>query len=107
MGRAARLTGFAIVAIAVVAAAGFLLLPLAVQGFVRGLTLTLNAGVWLAASLSTGADAWTILKTVGSAAGTALTSPQAFIVGGGLVVVGGLAMYGLQRLLGSDEESPR
>jgi len=107
MGRAARLTGFAIVSLAVVAAAGFLLLPLLVRGFVRGLTLTLNGGVWIAASLSSGADAWTIVKTVGGAAGTALTSPQAFVVGGGLVVAGGLAMYGLQRLLGSDEESPR
>jgi len=34
-------------------------------------------------------------------------SPQAFGVVGGLVVAGGLALYGLQRLLGSEEESPR
>ena len=107
MGRVARLTGFAIVSVAVVAAAAFVLLPLAIRGFVRGLTLTVNALVWLAASLSTGADTWTILKTVGSAAGNALISPQAFVVVGGLVVAGGLALYGLQRLLGSEEESPR
>ena len=107
MGRVARLTGFAIVTVAVVAAAAFLLLPLAVRGFVRGLTLIVNGGVWVAASLSTGADAWTIFKTVGRAAGTAMLSPQAFGVIGGLVLAGGLALYGLQRLLGSDEESPR
>src|SRR5437773_941224 len=105
MGRVARLTGFAIVLVAVVAAAGFLLLPLAVRGFVRGLTLTVNSGVWIAASLSTGADTWTILKTVGRAAGTALFSPQALGVIGGLVLAGGLALYGLQRLLGSEQES--
>jgi len=107
MGRVARLTGFAIVTVAVVAAAAFLLLPLAVRGFVRGLTLIVNGGVWVAASLSTGADAWTIFKAVGRAAGTAMLSPQAFSVIGGLVLAGGLALYGLQRLLGSDEESPR
>ncbi len=107
MGRAARLTGFAIVAVAVVAAAGFLLLPLVVQGFVQGLALTVNAIVWLAASLSSGADAWTILKTIGRAAGAALISPQAFGVIGGLVVASGVALYGLQRLLGSEEESGR
>jgi len=107
MGRAARLTGFAIVTVAVVAAAGFVLLPLVVRAFVVGLTLTVNASVWVAASISTGADTWTVLKTLGSAAGNALVSPQAFAVVGGLVVAGGLALYGLQRLLGSEEESPR
>ena len=107
MGRAARLTGFAIVAVAVIAAAGFVLLPLVVRAFVRGLTLTVNASVWVAASISTGADTWTVLKTLGSAAANALVSPQAFAVVGGLVVAGGLALYGLQRLLGTEEESPR
>ena len=107
MGRAARLTGFAIVSVAVLAAAVFLLLPLAARGFVRGLELTVNACIWLAASLSTGADVWTILKTVGQAAGSALISPQAFAVVGALVLVGALALYGLQRLLGSEEESRR
>jgi hypothetical protein len=107
MGRAARLTGFVIVSVAVFAAAVFLLLPLAARGFVRGLELTVNASVWLAASLSTGANAWTILKTVGQAVGAALISPQAFAVVGALVLVGGVALYGLQRLLGSEEESRR
>ena len=105
MGRAARLTGFAIAAAAAIGAAGYFLLPLVVRAFIRGLELTVNACVWFAASLSAGVDAWTIVSTVGRAAGSALVSPQAFVVVGGLVLVGVLALYGLQRLLGSEEES--
>jgi hypothetical protein len=86
-------------------AAGYALLPLVVRAFIRGLELTVNACVWFAASLSAGADAWTILRTVGRAAGSALVSPRAFVVVGGLVLIGVLALYGLQRLLGSEEES--
>lgn len=107
MGRAARLTGLAIATVAAIAGAGYFLLPLVVRAFVRGLEITVNACVWFAASLSAGADAWTILTTIGRAIASILTSPQAFVVGGGLVLVGALALYGLQRLLGSEEESSR
>lgn len=107
MGRAARLTGFAIATVAAIAAAGYFLLPLVVRAFVRGLEITVNACVWFAGSLSAGADAWTILSTIGRAVGSVLTSPEAFAVAGGLVLAGALALYGLQRLLGSEEESSR
>jgi hypothetical protein len=105
--RAARLAGLAIATVTLILAAAFLLLPLAVRVFVRGLELAVNGCVWLAASLSTGADAWTILKAVGRAAGSALVSPQAFATVGALVLVGALALYGLQRLFDSEEESSR
>lgn len=105
MGRAARLAGFALATVVAIVAAAYVLLPLVVRAFVRGLELTVNACVWFAASLSAGADAWTILSTVGRAAASALVSPQAFVVVGGLVLVGAVALYGLQRLLGSEEES--
>jgi hypothetical protein len=105
VGRAARLTGFSIAAVTAIITAGFFLLPLVVRAFIRGIELTVSALVWFAASLSAGADAWTILSAVGRATGSALVSPQAFMVVGGLVLVGVLALYGLQRLLGSDEES--
>lgn len=105
MGRAARLTGFAIAAVVAIIAAGFFLLPLVVRAFIRGVELTVSGVVWFAASLSAGADAWTILATVGRATGSALVSPQAFVVVGGLVLVGVVALYGLQRLLGSEEDS--
>jgi hypothetical protein len=107
VGAAARLIGLAIATVAAIAAAGYFLLPLVVRGFVRGLTVTVNACVWFAASLSTGADAWTMVTTIARAAGNVLASPQAFIIIGGLVLAGALALYGLQRLLGSEEESSR
>jgi hypothetical protein len=108
VGRAARLTGFAIATLLAMMAAGFFVLPFVVRGFIRGLELTVNACVWFAASLSAGADMWTIVAAVGRAVGSALVSPQAFVIVGGLVLAGVLALYGLQRLLGSDgDASPR
>src|SRR4051812_14497858 len=106
MGRA-RLAGIGIVAVVSTVAGAYLLLPAAVRLFVRALLLTVNGCVWLAASLSSGTDGWTIASTVGRAAASALSTPQ--VSGGiaGLVLVGGLALYGLQRLLGSEEESSR
>src|SRR5712691_4094001 len=105
--RAVRLTALAILSVAASVAAGFLLLPVAVQGFVKLLDLTLNACVWLAASLRNGTDGWTILAAIGRAAGNMLLSTRALTIVGGLVVVGAMALYGLQRLLGSEEEFSR
>src|SRR5215510_7618497 len=107
MGRSARLAGLAITSVALGAGAIWFLLPLGVRAFVRGLVLVVDGCVWFAASVSAGADAWTILKAIGRAAGSALTSSQAFMVLGGLVLAGALALFGLQRLLGSEEESTR
>jgi hypothetical protein len=107
MGRSARLAGLAITSVALGAGAIWFLLPLGVRAFVRGLVLVVDGCVWFAASVSAGADAWTIVKAIGRAAGTALTSTQTFMVVGGLVLAGALALFGLQRLLGSEEESPR
>ena len=94
-------------AITGILAGGYLLLPIAGWAFVRALTMTLNGCMWLAASISSGTDAWTIVQTIGRAAAGAFVTPQ---VSGGivlLVVVGGLALFGLQRLLGSEEDSPQ
>ena len=102
MGRA-RLAGIAMTAITAILAAAYLLLPAAVWLVVRALTATLNGCVWLAASLSSGASGWTIVATVGRAAADALTTPQASGLIAALIGVGALALYGLQRLLGSEE----
>jgi hypothetical protein len=104
MGRA-RLGGVAIIVVVAILAAAYLLLPAAVWVFVRALILTLNACVWLAASLSSGIDGWTIAATVGRAAADTLLTREASGLIAALVVVGALALYGLQRLLGSEEES--
>jgi hypothetical protein len=103
----ARVVGVVISSIAATLAAVFLLLPIAVRGLVRVLDLTLNACVWLAASLSNGTDGWTIFAEIGRTAGGMLLSTRAITVLSGLVLVVAAALYCLQRLLGSEEESWR
>jgi hypothetical protein len=85
-------------------AAATLLLPAALAGFVRGLELALNGAVWLATSLDAGADSWTIAATIGAAVARALLTPRAVAALGLLVLIGAAALYGLQRLLGLEEE---
>jgi hypothetical protein len=105
--RAARVAGVGIVVVAAIFAGGYVVLPTVAWGFVRGLTLALNGSVWIAASLSSGVDAGTIVATIVRAAFAALTTPAASGVVAGLILVGAVAMFGLQRLLGSEEESPK
>jgi hypothetical protein len=106
MGRA-RLAGAAILTVVVTLAAAYLLLPVIVVTFVRALMLTVNGCVWLAASLSSGTDGWTIVTTVGRAAAHAIVTPQASGLIAALAVVGALALYGLQRLFESEQESSK
>jgi len=95
------------VAVTAILAGGYLVLPIAAWAFVRALTMTLNGCVWLAASISSGTDAWTIIQSIGRAAAGAFVTPQVSGAIVMLVVLGGLALFGLQRLLGSEEDSPQ
>jgi hypothetical protein len=61
--------------------------------------------MWLAAAIGSGGDTWTIAATVGRAATRALTTPVASGIIVALLVVGAIAFIGLQRLLGSEEDS--
>jgi hypothetical protein len=101
------LAGIGVVAVTAVVAAAYLLLPIAAWAFVRALTLTLNGCMWLAASISSGTDTWTIVQTIGTAAAGAFATPQISGVIVALVIIGALALFGLQRLLGSEEDSPQ
>ena len=105
--RTARLAGAGLLTVVASVAGLYLLLPLATRAFVRVLTLTVNACVWLAAAMTSGADPWTILSAVGRAAGDSLATREASGVLLALAVIGAIAFYWLQRLLGSDEESSR
>jgi hypothetical protein len=105
--RKARLAGIGVVAVTAILAGGYLVLPIAAWAFVRALTMTLNGCVWLAASISSGTDAWTIIQSIGRAAAGAFVTPQVSGAIVMLVVLGGLALFGLQRLLGSEEDSPQ
>jgi hypothetical protein len=99
--------GIAIAAIAAALAALVVLIPLAAGGLVRTLGLVVDGSAMLAASLGSGADVWTIAGAVATAVGRALVTTEALAVVGGLVLVGAVAVYGLQRLLGFEEESPQ
>jgi hypothetical protein len=102
-----RLAGLALTVAAVAAAiaAAVVLLPLAAGGLVRTLGFVMDGSAMLAASLGSGADVWTIAGAVATAVGKALVTTEAFAIIGGLVVIGAIAVYGLQRLLGFEEES--
>jgi hypothetical protein len=101
------LAGIGVVAVTGILATAYLLLPVAAWAFVRALTLTLNGCIWVAASLSSGEDGWTIVQTIARAAAGAFATPQVSGVIVALVIVGAVALFGLQRLLGSEEDSPQ
>lgn len=105
--RAARLTGLVVVGLSLTVTAAFVLLPMAVQAGVAALTLVLDASVWLTVALSRGDDWWTIGDTAARAIFRTVFSSQAAALVAALVLVAALALYGLQRLLGFDEESFR
>ncbi len=95
------------VSLIVAIGAAYFVLPIAAWAFIRALTATLNGSVWLAAAIGSGADPWTIVTTVGSAAADIMATPQVSVGIAALVIVGGLALFGLQRLLGAEEDSSR
>jgi hypothetical protein len=98
--RLARVGGLAAVGITGIATAGFLLVPLAARGFVRAIEELAAGCIWLAASISSGMSPWTMLATVWRAAAASLAAPVASAMLWGLVLVGLIALYGLQRLMG-------
>jgi hypothetical protein len=89
-----------------VVAAGIVtvVIPFAARAFVRGIVLLAAGCVWLATSLGSGVSIWTMLATIWQGAAGALATPAASAALWSLVVVGALALYWLQRLLGSEEE---
>jgi hypothetical protein len=102
--RWARAGGLAVLGVVAAAASAIVLIPLAARGFVRGLVLLASGCVWLATSLSTGMSAWSLASAIWEEAANSLATPAASAMFWGLVVLGGLALYWLQRLLGLEEE---
>ena len=70
---------------------------------VQALDLFLRGSLWLATSFGRGDDSWTIAAAVGRGVTTALVTPGALGVVGGLLLLGAVALFGLQRLLESEE----
>ena len=103
--RVLRLAGVGLLAVAASIAAVSLLLPLALRLFVRAIELTMKACVWVARSLSVGMSLWSMARVVVRNAAGMMVSGEATAALAVLVLVGALAAYGLQRLLGSEEGS--
>ena len=103
--RIARRAGLALVGLSSTAAAAFLVLPFLGRAVARGIELLVAGCVWLATSIGAGVSLWDVAATIGWAAIRSLVSPTGSVVLAGLVVVGILALYWLQRLLESEEES--
>jgi hypothetical protein len=98
------MAGLLLAASAAMLAAAYLLFPLAVRVLIAALDLLMRGGVWLAAASASGADVSTIVLAITGAGLRALTSTRALVAVAGLAVVGGAALYGLQQLLGREEE---
>lgn len=102
-----RVAGFTVLTVAIAIPAAILGLPLAVRGLGRVIVLLMDAYLWAAISISTGASLWSLMVTVGLAIGGALVSPMASAILIGLVAITVFALYALQRLFGPEEESSR
>ena len=100
----ARVAGLVVVGLSLMTAAVFVLLPLLGRGFVRIIELLVAGCVWVATSIGVGVSAWQVVGTIGRAAAGSLTTPTASLAFTVLVLVGIAALYGLQRLLESEEE---
>jgi hypothetical protein len=105
--RAARVAGLALVTIVLGVVAARSLIPLVAHAFIGTIELIMNGTVLFATSLSVGMSVGSILGTIGRNAAGLLGTRQGSLVLTLLMAVGAVAAYGLQRLLGSDEESPR
>jgi hypothetical protein len=100
-----RVAGRTVLVVALAIPTVTLGLPYVVRAFVRGVVLLLNACLWVALSMSTGASVWSLITTIGRASAAALVTPMASGILIGLVAISLVALYLLQRLLGSEEES--
>ena len=101
--RLARLGGVSMLALVGTGTAGYLLVPLAARAFVRVIEALAAGCIWLATSISSGMSVWTMMATAWRTAASSLAAPAASAVLWGLVLVGLLALYWLQRLLGSGD----
>ena len=99
-----RFGSMALVGAVVAAGIGILMIPLAARAFVRGIVLLAAGCVWLATALSMGVSVWTVLGTIWQNMVSAMATPIASAVLWSLVVLGAVALYWLQRLLGAEEE---
>ena len=100
-----RLAGLAVAGLSLTVAAAFIVLPFLARAAARGIAMLVAGCVWLATSIGAGVSLWDVIGTIAWAGVQSLVSPTGSIVLAGLVIVGIVALYWLQRLLESEEES--
>jgi hypothetical protein len=105
--RAWRLAGLTAVATTIGIGAAFVLVPVLTRGLVAGLDLVLDGFISLTMSFDGDADVWTVLAAIGRSAANVLVTRRALAGLGTLVLLSSVALYGLQRLLGAEEESSK
>ena len=103
--RLTRVIGLALVVLGLTAATVYYLVPLIGRLSVRGVELVVAGCVWVATSIGVGVSMWDVVATIGRAAVGSLVTPAGSIALSILVVIGIMALYWLQRLLESEEES--
>ncbi|MGE0393505.1 MAG: hypothetical protein AB7I25_06625 [Vicinamibacterales bacterium] len=77
---------------------GAFVLSLVADGLVAGV----QGAVWTADTVGGGLWWWSVLEKMGSAVGKAATAPRSVAALIALQLVGGMAMYGMTRLLGDE-----
>src|SRR5579884_208024 len=100
----ARVASRWLVGLAAATAAVILTLSFAARAFVRAIELLLAGCASLAVALSAGASGWSIARSVAGSLIEALVTPGASGILAVLVVVAIGALWGLQRLLGTEGE---
>jgi hypothetical protein len=99
------MTGLACVGLVLAIAAAYYMLPLIRRVLVGVVELVVAGFVWVATSIGEGVSMWDVLATIGRATIGLLVTPAGSIGISILVVIGIMALYWLQRLLESEEES--
>jgi hypothetical protein len=102
--RTLRWVGLAVVSVGATLGTVVVLTPVVVRGLVRAFELLLRGSIWFATAAGRGDDVWTIAGAVGRGVTTALLTPRALGVVGALLLLGALALFGLQRLLESEDQ---
>src|SRR5262245_8511562 len=99
--RLARAGGLVALGASGAATMAFFLMPLAARAFVRVIETLVSGCIWLATSISSGMSVWPMMTTAWRTAASSLAAPAASAMLWGLVLIGLLALYWLQRLFGS------
>lgn len=103
--RSARIAVASLIVVVLLVAAGYAALPFAIDWLTTAVEFTLQAGFALATLAGGDADRSTMFVAIGREAFRALASTRALAIIAALVLLSAGALYGLQRMLGLEEES--